>query len=50
MYELFIHRDCTLVEVNPYAEDENGNLVAADAKIGFDDNAYFRQREIFEMR
>merc|ERR1711933_293883 len=28
----------------------DGNLIAADAKIGFDDNASFRQKEIFEQR
>ena len=39
-----------MVEVNPLAEDVDGNLVAADAKIGFDDNAEFRQYDIFEQR
>ena len=38
------------VEVNPLAEDAEGNLIAADAKVGFDDNAEFRQNEIFEQR
>jgi succinyl-CoA synthetase beta subunit len=37
-------------KVNPLAEDEKGRLIAADAKIGFDDNAAFRQKEIFAMR
>jgi succinyl-CoA synthetase beta subunit len=32
-----------MVEVNPLAEDDTGLLIAADAKIGFDDNASFRQ-------
>uniref|UniRef100_A0A024FS87 Succinate--CoA ligase [ADP-forming] subunit beta, mitochondrial n=1 Tax=Polytomella sp. Pringsheim 198.80 TaxID=37502 RepID=A0A024FS87_9CHLO len=50
LYSLFTKADCTMVEVNPLAEDINGNLVAADAKLGFDDNAYFRQKEIFEMK
>jgi len=39
-----------MVEVNPLAEDEDGNLVAADAKIGFDDNAGFRQKDVFAQR
>jgi len=30
--------------VNPLAEDSKGVLMAADAKIGFDDNANFRQK------
>ena len=28
-----------MVEVNPLAEDDTGTLIAADAKVGFDDNA-----------
>lgn len=32
------------------AEDAEGNLIAADAKIGFDDNAAFRQKAIFDQR
>uniref|UniRef100_A0A7S0B0P9 Succinate--CoA ligase [ADP-forming] subunit beta, mitochondrial n=1 Tax=Minutocellus polymorphus TaxID=265543 RepID=A0A7S0B0P9_9STRA len=50
LYDLFVKRDCTMVEVNPLAEDTDGNLIAADAKIGFDDNAEFRQYDIFDQR
>ncbi|KAL3783988.1 hypothetical protein HJC23_013368 [Cyclotella cryptica] len=50
LYNLFVDKDCTMVEVNPLAEDSKGNLIAADAKIGFDDNAAFRQKEIHEKR
>ena len=50
LYDVFASRDCTMVEVNPIAEDDKGTLISADAKIGFDDNAAFRQREIFEQR
>lgn len=32
------------------ADDADGNLIAADAKIGFDDNAAFRQKEIHSQR
>lgn len=38
------------VQVNPLAETRDGKLVAADAKLGFDDNAAFRQKELFAMR
>merc|ERR1711865_481368 len=38
------------VEVNPLAEDAAGTLIAADAKIGFDDNAAFRQADVFAQR
>jgi succinyl-CoA synthetase beta subunit len=50
LYALFCKADCTMVEVNPLAEDSNGVLMAADAKIGFDDNAEFRQKAVFEKR
>lgn len=50
LYEMFVKCDCTMVEVNPLAENLSGELIAADAKIGFDDNAGFRQKEIFAMR
>ena len=50
LYDLFVQKDCTMVEVNPLAEDREGNLIAADAKIGFDDNAAFRQKEIHDQR
>ena len=50
LYKLFSESDCTMVEVNPLAEDDKGNLIAADAKVGFDDNASFRQGPIFEKR
>jgi succinyl-CoA synthetase beta subunit len=50
LYEVFKSCDCTMVEVNPLAEDDQGTLIAADAKIGFDDNAAFRQKDIFAQR
>ncbi len=38
------------VQVNPLAETPEGALLAADAKLGFDDNAAYRQKEIFALR
>jgi len=49
MYKLFTSCDVTLLEVNPLAECE-GRLIAADAKLNFDDNAAFRQKAIFALR
>lgn len=45
LYRLFVEKDCTMVEVNPLAETDEA-LVAADAKLGFDDNAAFRQARL----
>ncbi|KAG6429093.1 hypothetical protein SASPL_107132 [Salvia splendens] len=50
LYELFCKCDCTLLEINPIAETSDKQLVAADAKLNFDDNAAFRQKEIFTLR
>ena len=50
LYKLFEEADCTMVEVNPLALGADGKMIAADAKIGFDDNAEFRQRDIFRKR
>lgn len=50
LYALFVKSDCTMVEVNPLAEDDQGRLLAADAKMGFDENAAFRQKEIFALK
>ncbi|WVY97600.1 hypothetical protein V8G54_029751 [Vigna mungo] len=50
LYKLFIDCDCTLLEINPIAETADNQLVAADAKLNFDDNAAYRQKEIFALR
>uniref|UniRef100_A0A7S3BJI6 Succinate-CoA ligase subunit beta n=1 Tax=Prasinoderma singulare TaxID=676789 RepID=A0A7S3BJI6_9VIRI len=50
LYQLFNENDCTMVEVNPLAEGADGKLIAADAKLNFDDNAAFRQKDLFAMR
>eukprot|EP00245_Coleochaete_scutata_P005863 TRINITY_DN19789_c0_g1_i2.p1 TRINITY_DN19789_c0_g1~~TRINITY_DN19789_c0_g1_i2.p1 ORF type:complete len:437 (+),score=132.98 TRINITY_DN19789_c0_g1_i2:132-1442(+) len=50
LYELFISSDCTQVEINPLAETADGKLMAADAKLNFDDNAAYRQKELFALR
>lgn len=50
LYKLFCECDCTMLEINPIAETSDKQLVAADAKLNFDDNAAFRQKEIFALR
>eukprot|EP01127_Copromyxa_protea_P014595 TRINITY_DN40_c0_g1_i1.p1 TRINITY_DN40_c0_g1~~TRINITY_DN40_c0_g1_i1.p1 ORF type:complete len:398 (-),score=109.63 TRINITY_DN40_c0_g1_i1:42-1235(-) len=49
LYDMFLALDCTQVEVNPFAETPEGEIYAADAKMNFDDNASFRQKEVFAM-
>lgn len=38
------------MQVNPLAEDGEGRLLAADAKLGFDENAAYRQKDLFAMK
>jgi len=40
----------TMVEINPFAELTDGRVIVCDAKVGFDDNAEFRQKAIHEKR
>lgn len=51
MYQLFIETDATQVEINPLATVSNApadkSVVFIDAKLSFDDNAFYRQKELF---
>ncbi len=50
LYELFTKEDCSLLEVNPLVVLKNGDVVALDAKINFDDNAEFRHKSWTELQ
>ncbi|KAJ8734019.1 hypothetical protein PYW07_014570 [Mythimna separata] len=51
LYDLFVKKDALLIEVNPYAEDAiTGQFYCLDAKFRFDDNADFRQKELFALK
>ena len=50
LYKLFISCDCSLVEINPLVTTPDGQVLALDAKFGFDDNALYRQPEIEALR
>ncbi|TSK05967.1 MAG: ADP-forming succinate--CoA ligase subunit beta [Geobacter sp.] len=50
LYTTFIACDCSLLEVNPLVVTGSGELLALDAKFGFDDNALFRHLQIGDMR
>jgi succinyl-CoA synthetase beta subunit len=50
MYRLFRDLDAQLLEINPFIETEDGELVALDAKMSFDENALFRQGDVAELR
>ncbi len=50
MYKAFIDLDASIVEINPLVVTGSGDVIALDAKMNFDDNALFRQKEVAEMR
>ena len=50
LYRLFTENDASLLEINPLVVMKEGGLLAADAKINFDDSALPRQKAIFELR
>jgi len=46
LYQLFIEKDASLAEINPLVFTKQGNIVAIDGKMTFDDNALYRHRDI----
>ena len=50
MYKAFTDLDASLIEVNPLVVTGDGDVIALDAKMNFDDNALYRHPEIAEMR
>ncbi|CDS08053.1 hypothetical protein LRAMOSA02002 [Lichtheimia ramosa] len=50
LYNLFIEKDATQVEINPLSESSDHQVLCMDAKLNFDDNADFRQKDVFELR
>merc|ERR1712176_37801 len=50
LYNVFIKCDCTMLEINPLASLADGRVMVCDSKVGFDDNADFRQKAIFDQR
>ncbi|KZP32223.1 succinyl-CoA synthetase beta chain SSC-beta [Athelia psychrophila] len=50
LYKIFKDKDATQIEINPLAETTDGHVLCMDAKFGFDDNAEFRQKDIFALR
>ncbi len=50
MYNLFMAKDASQIEINPLIETNDGKLIALDAKINFDDNAILLHQDILEMK
>jgi len=50
LYKAFIELDASLVEINPLVLTKGGEVLVLDAKMNFDDNALFRQKDVLELR
>lgn len=50
LYRAFIETDCSLAEINPLIVTSDGQVIALDAKINFDDNADYRHKNFHELR
>jgi succinyl-CoA synthetase beta subunit len=46
----FVETDASIVEINPLALTKDGRILAADAKFSIDDNADYRQKDLFGLR
>ncbi|WP_258110276.1 ADP-forming succinate--CoA ligase subunit beta [Alicyclobacillus sp. SP_1] len=50
LYAAFVDKDCSIAEINPLVVTGDGNVLALDAKLNFDDNSLYRQPQIQELR
>jgi len=50
LYDAFVAKDMSLLEINPLVVTKDGKVVCLDAKINFDDNALYRHKDVQELR
>ena len=50
LYKAFVETDMSMLEINPLIVTKGGDLLVLDAKVGFDPNALFRQKDILALR
>ncbi|AKG04589.1 succinate--CoA ligase subunit beta [Salimicrobium jeotgali] len=50
LYDVFMKKDCSIAEINPLVTTGEGEVLALDSKLNFDDNALFRQKDIADLR
>ena len=49
LYQMFQAYDCSLVEINPLVVTSDGQMLALDAKVTFDDNALYRHKDLLPL-
>ena len=50
LYKIIKEKDASLIEINPLIITKDKEIICLDAKMNFDDNAMFRQKEILNLR
>ncbi|MFP5109797.1 ADP-forming succinate--CoA ligase subunit beta [Neobacillus sp. C211] len=50
LYNAYIEKDCSIAEINPLVVTGDGKVMALDAKLNFDSNALYRQKDVLEYR
>ena len=50
MYRAYLETDASIVEINPLVITKSGDVICLDAKMNFDDNALYRQKDINALR
>jgi len=50
LYQVFVEKDASIVEINPLVVTVEGEVLALDAKFNFDENALYRHKDIIELR
>ncbi|HSZ75104.1 MAG TPA: ADP-forming succinate--CoA ligase subunit beta [Rhizomicrobium sp.] len=50
LYEAFLAKDMSLLEINPLVVTKDGHVICLDAKINFDDNSLYRHKDVLGLR
>ena len=50
LYDVFISKDASIMEINPLVTTGEGEVIALDAKVNFDANALYRHKDVVELR
>lgn len=50
LYDVFISKDASIMEINPLVTTGDGEVIALDAKVNFDANSLFRHKDVVELR
>ena len=50
LHRAFVKKDCSLAEINPLVLTEEGDIIALDAKLNFDDSAIYRHPDLESLR